>query len=92
MGKQLVQKALSVVRRYRVVSPELLEKELGVDKGTAEMLIAVLLAQGYLRELSGGGNPCQYCPLARICTPGKRRDCPLGRSGLRLYLLARRDN
>ena len=85
---ELIKKALEVMKEKKVVTSELLARELGVDRATAETLIAALAAEGYVRELRAE-SPCRYCPFARICTSERRSRCPLLRSNLRVYVLAK---
>jgi hypothetical protein len=77
--EELISKALKVINELKVFSTDILARKLNVDRTTAEMILAVLVAEGYIREVSGG-NPCEYCPLAKICTPERRALCPLRRT------------
>ncbi len=82
----LLKKALELVRRKRIVSVDLLARELKVDRATAETIIATLMAEGYIVELRG--DPCKYCPLAPICNPERRRACPYQRT--KVYIVRER--
>ena len=59
---------------------------LSVSAEEVRKVLSVLLAEGILRELrvSDKGSPCNYCPLAKICS---RESKPSGESSVVLYEL-----
>ena len=83
----LLAKALQFLRKTRIISVDELSQHLGIDTSTAETLLSVLLAEGYIREISGT-NICSQCTLRAVCNIGS--GCKYLREGVKVYTLTRR--
>ncbi len=60
-------------------------REAGLERGQAEILLSLLLSEGYIKEIPGPEEapscPCERCPLKPLCG---------GRRGLGFYVLTER--
>jgi len=74
---KLVRDALKVIKKWGVVSVEILSRELGLPPPVVNNLINYLKERGYLRE-EKCGMACDRCPLAYTCS----------RKPVKLYRLA----
>jgi hypothetical protein len=81
---ELLVRAAEAVRRFKVISAELLARELGVSVEVAELVIAALAARGILAPFKPT-SACTACPLSKGCRI-KESGC---RTELRVYVLRR---
>ncbi|MET1127756.1 MAG: hypothetical protein ABWW70_00345 [Thermoproteota archaeon] len=79
---ELLARAAEAVRRFKVISAELLARELGVSVEVAELVIAALASRGVIAPFKPT-SACTACPLSKSCGI-KKSGC---RAGLRVYVL-----
>ena len=67
---KLIELLIENIRNKSSINKEILSRELGIDLGTVESILGLLISQGIL-EIIKINSKCNSCPLNSVCS---RRD------------------
>ena len=79
---RLIRDILNIIKKYHVISIDILSRELGLPKTTLEKVVRKLVEEGILIEENVTCESCNTCPLKNFCPYVNK---PIGKDKLKFY-------
>ncbi len=72
MNQEIINKIIEEMKKTKIFTVDYIARNLGVEKGTVEKVIGILLAQGKLKRIELR-CPCGKCIFNKVCSLKYRR-------------------